>query len=77
MQRSQILVSVRELKNYRFSGYIRQLTSDTHVIRLCVMDFERAGFHASICIQDFIVKEEAGYLSARSVNGQIVVERLS
>lgn len=75
--RLNILVSVRKLKNYRFSGYIRQLTNDTHVIRLCIMDFERSGLHASVCIQDFIVKEEAGYLSAVSVNGQIVVSRLS
>lgn len=41
------------------------------------MDFEKQGFHASICVQDFVVTECEGYLSAVSVNGQLVVERLS
>lgn len=75
--RQNILIRVRELKNYRFSGYIRQLSNDSHVIRLCVLDFERAGYHSGVCIQDFVVTECEGFLSAVSVNGQLVVERLS
>lgn len=77
LSRSNILTRARELKNYRFSGYIRQLSNDTHIIRFAVLDFEKAGFHSSIVIQDFIVTEREGFLSAVSVNGQLVVDRLS
>lgn len=77
LSRSNVLTRARELKNYRFAGYIRQVNSDQHIIRFVIMDFEKQGFHASICVQDFVVTECEGYLSAVSVNGQLVVERLS
>lgn len=77
ISRSNVLTRARELKNYRFSGYIRQLSSDTHIIRFAILDFEKAGYHSSIAIQDFVVTECEGYLSAVSVNGQLVIERLS
>lgn len=41
------------------------------------MDFEKQGFHASICTQDFVVTECEGYLSAVSLNGQIHIEKMT
>jgi len=75
--RQQLLERLRELKNYRFAGYLVRLGDSTHLVRLCVMDFERQGFHASVCYVDFIVTENIGYLSAVSKCGRLVIERLS
>lgn len=75
--RSNILTRARELKNYRFSGYIRQVNSDQHIIRFSIVDFEKAGYHSTLCIQDFLVTECEGYLSAVSVNGQIHIDKMT
>lgn len=77
LSRSNVLTRARELKNYRFAGYIRQVNSDQHIIRFVIMDFEKQGFHASICTQDFLVTEYEGYLAAVSLNGQIHIERMT
>jgi len=77
LSRSNVLTRARELKNYRFSGYIRQVNSDQHIIRFVIMDFEKQGFHASICTQDFLVTECEGCLSAVSLNGQIHIEKMT
>lgn len=77
LSRSNVLTRARELKNYRFAGYIRQVNSDQHIIRFVIMDFEKQGFHASICTQDFLVTECEGYLAAVSLNGQLHIERMT
>lgn len=77
LSRSNVLTRARELKNYRFSGYIRQVNSDQHIIRFTIVDFEKQGFHSGVCIQDFLVTECEGYLSAVSVNGQIYIDKMT
>lgn len=74
--RQNILQRAKELKKFRFSGYICQLEKDLHLIRFVIVDFENSGFHPRVCIQDLVVKEEEGYLSARSKDGSLSFDRL-
>ena len=76
-QRSIFLSKLHQLTNYRFAGYISHIHENVHLVRLCVMDFERQGFHSSVCYVDFIVTEHTTHFSAVSKCGRIVVERLS
>lgn len=76
-QRSVLLSKLHQLTNYRFAGYISHIHENVHLVRLCVMDFEKPGFHSSVCYVDFFVTEHATYLSAVSKCGRIVVEQLT
>ena len=77
ISRTQVIEQLKNLSNFQFVAYIDQLSNDTHIVRLRVPQFEKAGLSNSTVVMDYIVNEEAGYLSAVTLNGALRFKRLS
>ena len=77
LSRKQIILSIHELQNFRFVAYISAIDSNTHLIRLQVPEWSKKGISSQITVQDWIVKEEAGYLSATTKDGSIHISKLT
>lgn len=77
LSRQQITLSIHELKNFRFTSYIKSLGNGSHVIRLHVPEFAIRGLSPSISTMDYVVTEHEGYLSAVSVDGSLHFSKLS
>lgn len=76
ISRQQILQRCYELKKWSFVAYIGKLSDDCHVVRLKCLEFEKAGLNVSIVVQDWKVYEQAGKLSALSMDDTIAVKEL-
>ena len=77
ISRTQLLERLSTLKNFKFVAYIDKLTDDSHIVRLKVPLFEKTGLSADTVVMDYIVTEEAGYLSATTIDGVLKFKRLS
>jgi hypothetical protein len=77
LSRKQIIAQLLELKNFRFVAYITAIDSSTHLIRLQIPELSKKGISSQIAIQDWIVREEAGYLSAITKDGSLHISKLT
>lgn len=77
ISRLQVMAQLKELKNYKFVSYHNAVSKGIHKVSLRVEDFGQIEALRHICIREFLVFEEKGYLSATSVCGRIHIERLT
>lgn len=77
ISRKPFIQKLHKLSNYKFVAYIEQIGRDVHKVRLCIEDFKALGLSSKVYYQDFIVFDIDGKLSARSVDGAIVIDVLS
>lgn len=77
LSRTEIIQTLTDLKKFRFVAYLDKVADDKHLVRFVILEFQGKNFHSSTCVQDFIVTECNGYLSAVSVKMNIVIDRLS
>jgi len=77
ISRTQLLERLSTLQNFKFVAYIDKVSDDTHIVRLRVPQFEKAGLSIDTVVMDYIVTEEGGYLSATTIKGELKIRRLS
>jgi hypothetical protein len=77
LSRQQIIQSLTDLTNFRFVAYLDKVADGKHLVRLVILEFEDKRLNPSTYVQDFIVSECNGYLSAVSVKMNIHIDRLS
>jgi len=77
LSRLQIMQQLTELQDYKFVAYFGKLEEGKHMVKLCVKQFLKNSSTQHLSVVNFIVTERSGYLSAVSVSGSIVVERLT
>lgn len=77
ISRQQIIERLSTLSNFKYVAYIDRVSDNTHIVRLKVYQFEKAGLPNDTVVMDYIVREEAGYLSAVTLKGELRFKRLS
>ena len=75
--RMQVLTKCRQLKNFDLIGYIEQLQSDVHVIRLQFMRSVGDGSHRERITADFRVTEGYAGMFAVSLDGKYSFTKLT
>lgn len=74
---TQIIERLTELRNYQYVAYLQRLAHSSHLVRLNIVDFFAAGLSQEVSQVDFVVYEMEGYLRAVSVDGSILVDKLT
>ena len=75
--RTSITQQLMELQRFKFVSYYSKIDSSSHLVRLRVVDFEGCVIAPELLQPLFIVTEQAGFLSAVSVDKSLHIERLS
>lgn len=68
---------LKELNNYRFVSYHNEIERGKHIVKLRVMAFERVKGLEDKTQIFFMVTEEAGRLSAISLDGSLHITELT
>lgn len=77
LSRQQIILQLHNLKQFKLVSYKGIVSANTHLVTLIVVAFQNSHLSVSTYMQDFHVTEEAGYLSATTVDGSLKFAKLS
>lgn len=77
ISQQQIIKRLKELKNYRFVSYHNEIAKGQHLVKLRVMAFVEIPQLMHQADIFFVVTEREGYLSARSMDYALIVDKLS
>lgn len=75
--RTQILHRLRDLHNYLFIGYLEQLDTGVHLVRLQVKSAVQHSNHIQVENIDFIVTECIDGIRAVSKDGRMSIAKLT
>lgn len=77
ISQQQIMKRLKELQNYRFVSYHNEIAKGQHLVKLRVMAFVEVPELLHRADVFFVVFEREGYLSARSLDYSLQIDRLS
>ena len=77
ISQQQVIKRLKELQHYRFVSYHNEIAKGQHLVKLRVMAFVEVPELLHRADVFFVVSEREGYLSARSLDYALVIDKLT
>lgn len=74
--RNEFLQKVKSLKQWQFVAYIDKCGNNMHIVRLRCLEWAEKGLSQTVVVQDYLVHEYNGKLSAATLDYSIQIPEL-